>query len=89
MVVEWLRWRSVQHSTACFSIQKGPKEQARNILQRVDHRMSATEFDREHNAVVKLANPEERVLFIPAGFESQDEQKKVRQAASASGNPYA
>ena len=48
-------------------MQKGLKEPTRGIPQYVDHRVFATKFDHGPNAVVKLADPVERVLFIPAG----------------------
>merc|ERR1712087_66578 len=72
IICAYVRWWSIQYGAASFSMQKGLKEQARRILQYVDHRVFATKFDRGPNAVVKLANPQERFLFIPAGFDAPD-----------------
>ena len=58
-------------------MQKGLKEPTRGIPQYVDHRVFATKFDHGPNAVVKLADPVERVLFIPAGSESQNPNRNL------------
>ena len=50
---------------------KGLKDQARRILSYIDHRVFDTKFDRGPNAVVKLANLQEKFLFIPSGFDSK------------------
>jgi len=72
IICSYIRWWSIQFGAASFSMQKGLKDQARRILQYIDHRVFETKFDRGPNAVVKLANPTERFLFIPSGFDSAD-----------------
>jgi len=72
IICAYIRWWSIQFGAASFSMQKGLKDQARRILSYVDHRVFSTKFDRGPNAVVKLANPNERFLFIPSGFDSAD-----------------
>lgn len=72
IICSYIRWWSIQFGAASFSMQKGLKEQARRILSYVGHRVFDTKFDRAPNAVVKLANPTERFLFIPSGFDSTE-----------------
>jgi hypothetical protein len=71
----YLRWWCLEYGAASFSFakgDKGAKEQARRILQYLDHRIFDSKFDRGPNEVVKLSNLSEQFLFIPSGYDSMD-----------------
>jgi len=72
IMCSYIRWWCMEYGAASFSMSKGLKDQARRILSYIDHRIFDTKFDRGPNAVVKLANLQEKFLFIPSGFDSKE-----------------
>lgn len=72
ILLSYLRWWSLKYGTSTFTMAKGMKDQARRILQYVDHRMFDSSFNRGPNAVVKLSNLQDQFLFIPSGFDTKN-----------------
>ena len=72
ILLSYLRWWSLKYGMSTFTMAKGMKEQARRILQYIDHRMFDSSFNRGPNAVVKLSNLQDQFLFIPSGFDTKN-----------------
>merc|ERR1712130_73410 len=72
IMCSYIRWWCMEYGAASFSMSKGLKDQARRILSYIDHRVFDSKFHRGPNAVVKLANMNEKFLFIPTGFDSKE-----------------
>eukprot|EP01084_Bolivina_argentea_P106880 191146_1 len=89
IMCSYIRYWSMEHGAASFSMSKGLKDQARRILSYVDHRVFSSKFDRGPNAVVKLANLKEKFLFIPAGFDSKETIKAQNPTRNLDETPFA
>lgn len=89
IMCSYIRWWCIQYGAASFSMSKGLKDQARRILSYIDHRVFNTKFDRGPNAVVKLANLNEKFLFIPSGFDSKDTIKAQNPNRNLEETPFA